>query len=284
METKANVISAARKTQGNGAGTIVPVGVPLGGAPQRTCKGAIMGTFSMIFIALCLGVFSVKAEAQDLGQYDTARTLIPTIALIDCQPTIRVSVPVFLYAVEPIFSGSFRFHWNGEATCDSIAAAGVWATYADYVEFTIDNSLKTASFIVATHPLSPSIPPSQEVVAQIYLTAGTSDTFDMTFPRSYFQMQFGLGPFQPKTQYLDRVVAVPDTFVLHPGNADCSDHVSIADVVFLINYIFSGGMPPYDRNAADPDASCAISIADAVYLINYIFAGGNAPQAGCVAP
>ncbi len=64
------------------------------------------------------------------------------------------------------------------------------------------------------------------------------------------------------------------------GDADSSGSVSIADAVFLINYIFAGGPAP-SLERGDGDCSGAISIADAVYLINFIFASGPAPCAGC---
>ncbi len=63
-----------------------------------------------------------------------------------------------------------------------------------------------------------------------------------------------------------------------PGDADGSGAVSIADAVFLINYIFAAGPAPVPIDAGDADCSGAISIADAVFLITYIFAGGPAPQ------
>ncbi len=65
------------------------------------------------------------------------------------------------------------------------------------------------------------------------------------------------------------------------GDVDGGGMVTIADVVFLINYIFAGGPAPYPLSVGDPDCNGSVSIADAIYLINYIFAGGAAPCAGC---
>ncbi len=65
------------------------------------------------------------------------------------------------------------------------------------------------------------------------------------------------------------------------GDADGSGQISIADAVYLINYIFAGGAAPDPLLSGDADCSTAISIADAVYLINYIFAGGAPPCAAC---
>jgi hypothetical protein len=61
------------------------------------------------------------------------------------------------------------------------------------------------------------------------------------------------------------------------GDADGSEAVDIDDVVFLINYIFAGGVPPDPIEAGDADCSGGVDIDDAVWLINFIFAGGNVP-------
>jgi len=65
------------------------------------------------------------------------------------------------------------------------------------------------------------------------------------------------------------------------GDVDGSGGIDIDDIVFLINYIFSGGPPPENPVAADVDCSGGIDIDDVVYMINYIFAGGDAPCAAC---
>ncbi len=65
------------------------------------------------------------------------------------------------------------------------------------------------------------------------------------------------------------------------GDADKNGLVNISDVVFLINYIFSGGAAPNPIAAGDANCSGIINISDAVYLINYVFGGGPAPCAAC---
>lgn len=61
------------------------------------------------------------------------------------------------------------------------------------------------------------------------------------------------------------------------GDADGNGIVTISDVVFLINYIFSGGPTPNPLTSGDADCSGAINISDAVHLIQYIFGGGAPP-------
>ncbi|MFH1891979.1 MAG: dockerin type I repeat-containing protein [Candidatus Zixiibacteriota bacterium] len=67
-----------------------------------------------------------------------------------------------------------------------------------------------------------------------------------------------------------------------PGDADGSGEVDIDDVVYLIAYIFSGGLPPTpDVCCGDADGSGEVDIDDVVYLIAYIFTGGPAPIDAC---
>lgn len=67
------------------------------------------------------------------------------------------------------------------------------------------------------------------------------------------------------------------------GDADGDGEVSVADVVYLISYLFKGGASP---QCPEPFLSCAdtncdgqVSVSDVVYLINYLFKGGPSP--GC---
>lgn len=84
-------------------------------------------------------------------------------------------------------------------------------------------------------------------------------------------------------------VAADDSLVIlragflpvEPGDANGDGAVSVADIVYLINYLFKDGPEPPDMNLADVNADCRVSVSDVVYLINYLFKSGPAPQQGC---
>ncbi len=61
------------------------------------------------------------------------------------------------------------------------------------------------------------------------------------------------------------------------GNVNGDGVVNIADVVYLINYLFIGGPPPDPLSLADVNLDSVVNIADVVYLINYLFIGGPPP-------
>ncbi|MEW5994333.1 MAG: M1 family aminopeptidase [Candidatus Zixiibacteriota bacterium] len=69
-----------------------------------------------------------------------------------------------------------------------------------------------------------------------------------------------------------------------PGDVDSSGEVDVADLTFLVAYLFQGGAAPQILNTADVDASCQINVDDVTYYVAYLFQGGPALQWGCVPP
>jgi hypothetical protein len=61
------------------------------------------------------------------------------------------------------------------------------------------------------------------------------------------------------------------------GDANNDAAVDISDAVYLIAYIFSGGLAPNPLLAGDSNCDSTVDISDVVYLIAYIFSGGSAP-------
>ncbi len=60
------------------------------------------------------------------------------------------------------------------------------------------------------------------------------------------------------------------------GDANCDQAIDIADLVFLVEYSFSGGPAP-DPSGGDVDGNGTIDIGDLVYLAEYMFSGGPPP-------
>ena len=67
------------------------------------------------------------------------------------------------------------------------------------------------------------------------------------------------------------------TAAFEHGDANANGQVTIADVVYLINYFFKGGPEPIPMETGDVDGDNLSQIQDAVYLVNYLFKGGNPP-------
>jgi len=69
------------------------------------------------------------------------------------------------------------------------------------------------------------------------------------------------------------------TYVCGDDNGDCA--VDISDAVYLIAYIFYGGLAPNPLASGDANCDSTVDISDAVYLIAYIFSGGAEPCHAC---
>jgi hypothetical protein len=66
-----------------------------------------------------------------------------------------------------------------------------------------------------------------------------------------------------------------------PGDTNCDCMRNLADVIYLLNYLFRGGPEPCPLDAGDVNGDCVIDIGDPVYLLNYLFKGGPPPVCGC---
>jgi hypothetical protein len=63
------------------------------------------------------------------------------------------------------------------------------------------------------------------------------------------------------------------------GDCNGDGAIDVADVMYLINYLFIGGPAPDPLWFGDANCDEAVDVADAMYLINYLFIGGSPP--GC---
>lgn len=63
------------------------------------------------------------------------------------------------------------------------------------------------------------------------------------------------------------------------GDANGDGVVNVADVVYLVNYLYRGGDPPIPMEAGDANCDGIVNVADVVYLVNYLYRGGDPP--GC---
>ena len=63
------------------------------------------------------------------------------------------------------------------------------------------------------------------------------------------------------------------------GDSNSSGAVDIADVIFLLDYLFSSGGTPSPEEAGDANADGALDISDAIYLLVFLFDSGAPPAA-----
>jgi hypothetical protein len=54
--------------------------------------------------------------------------------------------------------------------------------------------------------------------------------------------------------------------------------VNVGDMVYLLNYLYKNGLPPYPLPVADVNCDGAENVGDVIFLINYLFKGGMLPH------
>jgi hypothetical protein len=69
---------------------------------------------------------------------------------------------------------------------------------------------------------------------------------------------------------------VHTSFVMR-GDANADGAIDVADIMYLINYLFIGGSEPCPLEAGDANCDGFIDVADVMYLTNYLFIGGSPP-------
>ncbi len=250
--------------------------------PRVRARTSARTWLAVVLIALAALSATGLGQGTDYGVPDSVYFGTPKYSPKNCSDSVMIEIPVFLYSDRISIFNTFEFYWQGEIQCDTMHIYVTGNPLQTLTEIHIDNAANwVRGGLLATQGI---ICPTDgtELAARIHFSALPGDTFTIWSQPDHIRFQDGFNSWYPTFRDVTLSLAVPDTLFMSPGDADCSGSVSIADAVFLINYIFAGGCAPYDRNAADPDASCSISIADSMYLINYIFAGGNPPNAGCV--
>jgi hypothetical protein len=66
-----------------------------------------------------------------------------------------------------------------------------------------------------------------------------------------------------------------------PGDANADSIVNVGDVVYLVGFLYRGGIPPCIPEASDVNGDCIVNVGDVVYLVSYLYRGGNTPHSGC---
>lgn len=97
---------------------------------------------------------------------------------------------------------------------------------------------------------------------------------------------FDEGDFDVQVRAKDGFGAQTGWSAVHPvhiqccvvrGNIDNIGGIDISDLVFLVDYMFTGGPPPPCLEAGSVDGIGGIDISDLVYLVDFMFTGGPEP-------
>ena len=65
------------------------------------------------------------------------------------------------------------------------------------------------------------------------------------------------------------------------GDLNNDETINIADITFLVSYLFGGGAAPEPLCIANVNGDTGVNIADLTYLVAYLFGGGPEPMDNC---
>jgi hypothetical protein len=234
---------------------------------------------------------SLEAELADEYHHRVRRKLV--VALADTLYVRDSSyggatnfiVPVYLRNTQPVKQLILPISYPGEANLEYVAfdTIGCRTDYFSEVAQTgQSDAAKKVSFRLTasgTSDYRPPLEPGDGPIINLHFTRvsgqGTNVIDTTTLSGRVFRLD------------ADYVTYIP---AVRPGNltfsVDCGDIdgdgtvATITDLVWLVSYFFSGGLPPVMLEAADVDGANGLNIADIVFIVDYMFNGGPPPHCG----
>jgi subtilisin family serine protease len=114
----------------------------------------------------------------------------------------------------------------------------------------------------------------------LIMTNSTNDLVFVNFEGTYFHAQTSPAPFWRYNRRLNNVGPISDTAWVCGDVDGNSAGPNVADLSYLVDYLFFGGTPPPVMEAANVDGEGGINVADLTYLVDYLFFGGPEPICG----
>jgi len=112
---------------------------------------------------------------------------------------------------------------------------------------------------------------------EIYLTAYTNADGEVTLtpsPSSSGTMYVTV----TKQNYIPKQKEVDVSYACGDANQDAV--IDVGDLVYLINYLYKGGLAPNPPELGDVNLDSLVDIGDVVFLVNYLYKSGSAPCSG----
>jgi len=199
----------------------------------------------------------------------------------------KAVVPVYLHNTVQIKEIQFSFYMENTLgiTFDSFSVAGLRTEYFDNVSFNALVTNKKYGILMAPDPAgggSNYLQPDTGAILKLYFNVPPSapgggivaiDSITASGKRPRYEALWG------------ELVPVFNAGAIEVqscarGDVDCSGgDINIADLVYLVDYMFNQGPAPDPYDVGNIDGIGLIDIADLVYLVDFMFNDGPPPPA-----
>jgi len=230
-------------------------------------------TCSLVRRQLVIAIADTMSAVSEGGAPDSTAELV--IYARNAAPLKELRIPIE-------FAGEVAFVY------DSFSTAGCRTDYFEEVEIVhYAPSSKRATFGLltsATPNTQPDLESGTGPVLKIYFSVPSDAVPGQSVPivlggyTSYLPMYYSrFLDYQPET--MSGSLDVTSCCMGIRGNidADPADEVTISDLIYLVDYMFSGGPATTCTKEADIDGSLTIDVSDLIYLVDYMFTGGCEP-------
>lgn len=198
--------------------------------------------------------------------------------------------PVVIKAVQPLKGATIPIAIPDGIEVTSLSTAGLVTENWDYTILDVKPDSGFA-FMALANTQGLTIPAGETNVCNIHFRAASNSCTESHFwhwdttlyhdpSRRLTFVGTDLLPIEPGFDvFRDQVELLP----FLPGDCNGDGTVSIADLTYMIAFMFRGGPLPFAINTMDINGDCrGPDIADLVALIEYLFQAGPPPQCGCI--
>ncbi|HVP36239.1 MAG TPA: dockerin type I repeat-containing protein [Terriglobales bacterium] len=214
-------------------------------------------------------IFSLSAGDRAYFSTDHFKVSIDTI----CKGTIRPCPHDSIISIDTTISRVLKIDKSGSLTSNfpTLEARGdAGDTTSPYC---------VGANVLGIAPISQPIGPGFGLLFKLYLNILCVPDTSLPDTSTYINVYATLA--QGDTLVREKKTLAGRLFIfggIKYGDANADNKITVADVVYLISYLFKGGTPPVPVIKGDANGDGKVTVADVVYLISYLFKGGPVPH------